>query len=108
MSLDARSRPDPFRLIVERSSGGPFLRKFNLNLDWKVLVGDPHNAVDPDLDESSWRSVTLPYAWNEDDIQKGVAVIHAESQIRNEEGFTPIRADSPSPSGSMPMPSCQY
>ncbi len=40
--------------------------KYNFNSDWKVLVGDPQGADRPDFDDSSWKRVTTPYAWNED------------------------------------------
>ncbi|MBX5479766.1 MAG: beta-galactosidase, partial [Pyrinomonas methylaliphatogenes] len=48
-------------------AASPPRRKFNFNVDWKVWVGDLPNAADPNFDDSKWRTVTLPYAWNEDD-----------------------------------------
>jgi beta-galactosidase len=36
------------------------------NSDWKVLVGDPKGADQPGSDDSQWKRVTTPYAWNED------------------------------------------
>jgi hypothetical protein len=55
--------------------------KFNFNSDWKVLVGDPQGADQPGFDDSQWKRVTTPYAWNEDsafrvsihDLPTGVA-----------------------------------
>ena len=41
--------------------------KYNFNSDWKLLVGDPGGAEKPDFDDSGWKSVTTPRAWNEDD-----------------------------------------
>ena len=44
--------------------------KYNFNSDWKVMVS---NAKNTDLDifsDAAWKSVTLPYAWNEDDAFK--------------------------------------
>jgi hypothetical protein len=41
--------------------------KYNFNSDWKVLVGDPQNAETAAFDDSQWKMVTTPYAWNEDD-----------------------------------------
>src|SRR4051812_25773959 len=41
--------------------------KYNFNSDWKVLVGDPLNAETAAFDDSHWKIVTTPYAWNEDD-----------------------------------------
>ena len=40
--------------------------KYNFNSDWKVLVADPQGADQPDFDDSQWKRVTTPYAWNED------------------------------------------
>lgn len=44
--------------------------KYNFNPGWKVLVGDDPNASSVDYDDSHWKNVTLPYAWNEDDAFK--------------------------------------
>jgi beta-galactosidase len=42
-------------------------RKFNFNGGWKLYVGDPAQASDVTFDDSSWKNVTLPRAFNEDD-----------------------------------------
>jgi beta-galactosidase len=39
---------------------------FNFNPEWKLFVGDPTNAAQPEFDDASWEPVTLPHAWNED------------------------------------------
>ena len=44
--------------------------KYNFNPDWKVFVGDVAEARAPGFDDASWKKVTLPYAWNEDDAFK--------------------------------------
>lgn len=44
--------------------------KYNFNPQWKILVGDPKGAEAVDFDDSSWKEVTLPYAWNEDEAFK--------------------------------------
>jgi uncharacterized protein YcfL len=44
--------------------------KYNFNPGWKVFVGDDPAAVKNDFDDSRWKNVTLPYAWNEDDAFK--------------------------------------
>ena len=41
--------------------------KYNFNPGWKLLVGDPAGAESPGFDDSAWKGVTLPRAWNEDD-----------------------------------------
>src|SRR5262245_38724123 len=41
--------------------------KYNFNPGWKLFVGDPAGAEAPNFDDSQWRQVTTPHAWNEDD-----------------------------------------
>ncbi|HEX8148251.1 MAG TPA: DUF4982 domain-containing protein [Pyrinomonadaceae bacterium] len=41
--------------------------KYNFNSGWKLFVGDAKGAEAPGFDDSSWKDVTLPRAWNEDD-----------------------------------------
>ena len=43
---------------------------YNFNADWRLLVGDPKGAEAPAFDDGTWKSVTLPHAWNEDDAFK--------------------------------------
>lgn len=45
-------------------------QKFNFNNGWKVTIGDTIGAEKPDFNDASWKDVTLPYAWNEDDAFK--------------------------------------
>lgn len=40
---------------------------YDFNPAWKLLVGDPAGASARSFDDSSWKPVTLPRAWNEDD-----------------------------------------
>ena len=42
-------------------------QKLSFNADWRLQVGDFTEAVDPDFDDSSWKQVTLPYAFNGDE-----------------------------------------
>ena len=44
--------------------------KYNFNPGWKVFVGDNADAYKNDFDDSRWKNVTLPYAWNEDEAFK--------------------------------------
>ncbi|HEY0763988.1 MAG TPA: GDSL-type esterase/lipase family protein [Pyrinomonadaceae bacterium] len=53
--------------IVHGSLPGSEREKYNFNSGWKVLVGDPKGASEVAFDDSSWKPVTTPYAWNEDD-----------------------------------------
>mgnify|MGYP000845581123 CR=1 FL=1 len=45
-------------------------RTYNFNSDWKVYVGNIDRAIEENFDDSKWKSVTLPYAWNEDEAFK--------------------------------------
>lgn len=40
---------------------------YNFNSDWRLFVGDPAGAEAASFDDSSWKSVTTPRPWNEDD-----------------------------------------
>ncbi len=42
-------------------------QSFNMNPDWRVLVGDPQAAQTVEFNDRGWQQVSLPYAWNEDD-----------------------------------------
>lgn len=44
--------------------------KYNFNPGWKLFVGDPADAYKPDFNDASWKNITLPRAWNEDDAFK--------------------------------------
>ncbi|HYW70218.1 MAG TPA: DUF4982 domain-containing protein [Pyrinomonadaceae bacterium] len=59
-------------VAVTRATGAPtnVRSRYNFNSDWRVLVGDPANAQAADFDDSQWKTVTTPYAWNEDDAFK--------------------------------------
>ena len=39
-------------------------KRLNFNSDWRLCVGDFPDAVEPYFDDSRWRQVTLPYAFN--------------------------------------------
>jgi beta-galactosidase len=60
-------------LAVPPSAGShepPSRARYNFNQGWLVQVGDNAEAKLPGLDDSSWKRVTLPYAWNEDSAFK--------------------------------------
>jgi beta-galactosidase len=44
--------------------------KYNFNPGWKISIGDPTGAEAPNFDDTKWKNVTTPYAWNEDDAFK--------------------------------------
>src|SRR5205085_1460396 len=40
---------------------------YNFNSDWRLFVGEPKGAETLSFGDSSWKSVTTPHPWNEDD-----------------------------------------
>ncbi|KAF1951980.1 glycoside hydrolase family 2 sugar binding protein [Byssothecium circinans] len=44
--------------------------KYNFNSDWRLHIGDIDNAQNPSLNDSTWKPITTPHAWNEDDAFK--------------------------------------
>jgi hypothetical protein len=55
-------------LFVSAQAGPVSQReKYNFNAGWKVLVGNVVGAEAETFDDSAWKSVTTPSAWNEDD-----------------------------------------
>jgi beta-galactosidase len=40
---------------------------YNFNPDWKIFVGDDSAAIAPAFNDSRWKSVSLPYAFNADE-----------------------------------------
>lgn len=40
--------------------------RYNFNRGWLLSVGDPAAASELSFDDSRWKRVTLPHAWNED------------------------------------------
>lgn len=45
-------------------------KTYNFNPGWKLFVGDNENASATDFDDQTWKSITLPHAWNEDEAFK--------------------------------------
>ena len=45
-------------------------KKYNFNSDWLIEVGDPAGAQAADFNDNSWKKVTLPHAFNEDEAFK--------------------------------------
>ena len=41
--------------------------RLNFNADWRLCIGDVPEAVEASFDDSGWRQVTLPYAFNGDE-----------------------------------------
>ena len=45
-------------------------KKYNFNSEWKLQTGDFPKAKDATFDDSKWKQVTLPHAFNEDEAFK--------------------------------------
>ena len=45
-------------------------KKYNFNSEWKLQIGDFPKAKDAKFDDSKWKQVTLPHAFNEDEAFK--------------------------------------
>lgn len=41
--------------------------KYNFNSDWKVFIGDDSSIASVGYNDATFKKVTLPYAWNEDE-----------------------------------------
>jgi hypothetical protein len=46
---------------------GNLRQTYNFNPDWKLCVGDISGAQAPTFNDSKWKEVTLPHAFNEDE-----------------------------------------
>ncbi len=44
--------------------------KYNFNSEWKLHIGKAEEAHKEKFDDSSWKEVTLPFAWNQDEAFK--------------------------------------
>ena len=49
---------------------GNLRQTYNFNSDWKLQIGDIRNAQQADFDDSGWKAITLPRAFNEDEAFK--------------------------------------
>src|SRR5687767_8988116 len=57
-------------LCVAAAHAAPPRATYNFNPGWKLFVGDPTGAEAVGFDDSAWKEVTVPRAWNEDDAFK--------------------------------------
>jgi hypothetical protein len=63
--------------------------KYNFNNNWKLHIGDTEKAEKREFDDSKWKEVTLPYAWNQEEAFKedirnlstGIACYRKEFQL---------------------------
>jgi len=57
-----------FLLAVALAATAADRTRYNFNPGWKVLVGDPAGAEAAGFDDSRWKMVALPYAWNQEPV----------------------------------------
>lgn len=55
---------------MHAQTNSPVRKTYNFNPGWKLYVGDQQSAEIVDFDDSKWKSITLPHAWNEDEAFK--------------------------------------
>ena len=56
-----------FLLVLIASAQATERKKLNFNADWRLEIGDYPTAIDADFDDSAWKRVTLPFAFNGDE-----------------------------------------
>ena len=44
--------------------------KYNFNYGWKLNVGETDGAENAAFNDSKWKAINLPYAWNQDEAFK--------------------------------------
>ncbi|WP_245227980.1 glycoside hydrolase family 2 protein [Pedobacter petrophilus] len=55
---------------TQAQTDNPVRKIYNFNPGWKLFVGDQQGAESGEFDDSKWKSITLPHAWNEDEAFK--------------------------------------
>lgn len=61
---------------------------YNFNPNWRLAVADPAEAAQQAFDDSAWKAVTLPRAWNEDDAFSKDIVDHSTGVAWYRKHFT--------------------
>ena len=52
--------------LIPSASAGPDRATYDFNPGWRLCVGDPAGASAAAFDDTAWKPITLPHAWNED------------------------------------------
>ncbi len=63
-------------LAASALSAAPNREQLDFNPAWKLHVGDVPAAAQPDFNDTAWKPVTLPRAWNEDSAFREDIVDH--------------------------------
>ena len=67
--------------------------KLNFNADWRLCIGDFREAASPEFDDSAWKQVTLPYAFNGEEAFKRDIVDLTDTIAWYRKTFTLTKAD---------------
>lgn len=62
--------------------------KFSFNAHWKLHIGDVAGAESTSFNDSTWKAVTLPYAWNEDEAFAKPIHLHSTAVVWYRKTFT--------------------
>lgn len=63
-------------------------KKYNFNSQWQLCVGDFLTAKEAKFDDSAWKTVTLPHAFNEDEAFKVGIREHTDTVVWYRKHFT--------------------
>ena len=80
-------------LMLTFEAGAIERAKLNFNAGWRLEVGDISEASRPDFDDSAWKRVTLPYAFNGDEAFKRDIVDLTDTVCWYRKTFTLTEAD---------------
>lgn len=68
-------------LSVLHLAGAAQRQKLNFNSGWLLAVGDTPSAAIPGFDDTQWKKVTLPYAFNGDEAFRKDIVEHTDTVV---------------------------
>ena len=68
-------------LFCSVSFGTSAREKYNFNSDWLLKIGDMQGAEKVQIADKSWKKVTLPAAFNEDEAFKLSILEHTDTVV---------------------------
>ena len=75
-------------MVFTLSSHATERKKYNFNSGWCLQVGDTPTAKNPDFDDKTWKRVTLPHAFNEDEAFRLSIEQHTDTVVWYRKHFT--------------------
>lgn len=67
--------------------------KYNFNSQWQLHIGDLHNGSDPKLNDVTWKKITLPHAFNEDEAFRVAIDRHTDTIVWYRKHFRLPKSD---------------